>query len=88
LSLLSIGVYRLFLLLLTVQRQLEHNFHEVAHELLQFELYATPLFTAMNKATWNKISPEDQEIILEIMDQLPAKIGEMYDSRLEADKLI
>lgn len=67
---------------------LEHNFHEVAHELLQFELYATPLYTAMNKNTWNKISPEDQEIILELMDELPAKIGEQYDTRLEADKLI
>lgn len=67
---------------------LEHNFHEVAHELLQFELYVTPLFVSLNKASWERISPEDQAIITEIMDGLPEKIGNQYDSRLEADKLI
>lgn len=67
---------------------LEFNFHEVAKELLQFELYVTPLFVSMNKASWEKISPEDQATIKEIMDQLPQKIGAQYDSRVEADKKI
>ena len=67
---------------------LEHNFHEVAKELLQFELYATPLFVSLNKTSWSKISGEDQAVISEIMDQLPQKIGEQYDSRVEEDKQI
>jgi TRAP-type C4-dicarboxylate transport system substrate-binding protein len=67
---------------------LEHNFHEVAKELLQFELYVTPLFVSMNKNSWNKISPEDQAAIQELLDQLPEKIGNQYDTRLEADKKI
>ena len=67
---------------------LEHNFHEVAKELLHFELYVTPLFVSMNKNSWNKISPEDQATIQELMDQLPEKIGNQYDTRVEADKKI
>ena len=67
---------------------LEHNFHEVAKELLQFELYSTPLFVSLNKTSWGKISAEDQAVISEIMDQLPQKIGEQYDSRVEEDKQI
>lgn len=67
---------------------LEFNFQEVAKELLQFELYVTPLFVSMNKAAWEKISPEDQATIREIADKLPKKIGAQYDSRVEADKKI
>jgi TRAP-type C4-dicarboxylate transport system substrate-binding protein len=67
---------------------LEHNFHEVAKHGVSFELYITPLFVSMNKGSWGKISPEDQATIREIMDQLPQKIGEQYDSRVEADRKI
>lgn len=67
---------------------LEFSFHEVAHNLLEFELYVTPLYVAMNKASWAKISPEDQAIIRELMDQLPQKIGEQYDGRIVEDRKI
>ncbi len=67
---------------------LEHNFHEVAKEFLHFELYVTPLFVVANKASWDKISPEDQAIIEGIMDKLPQQIGDQYDARVVEDKEI
>lgn len=67
---------------------LEFNFHEVAKNGVSFQLYVTPLFVSMNKAAWEKISPEDQATIRDIMDQLPEKIGKQYDGRVEEDKKI
>ena len=54
------------------------------HELLQFELYVTPLFVSLK---FPEKFPEDQQST-EIMDGLLEKIGNQYDSRVEADKLI
>lgn len=52
---------------------------EVVSNIIELELYMTPLVMTMNKDSWNKISQADQQIMLELLDKFPEKIGKQYD---------
>jgi TRAP-type transport system periplasmic protein len=58
------------------------NFHEVAQNVVYVDFYSTPLYVVMNKSVWDKISPDDQAIITELMDQIPLNMGGLYNSRV------
>jgi TRAP-type C4-dicarboxylate transport system substrate-binding protein len=45
---------------------------------LVMNMYATPLHMVMNKASWGKISPDDQQLIKDLLEEFPQKIGEQY----------
>ncbi|MDO9534632.1 MAG: TRAP transporter substrate-binding protein [Bacillota bacterium] len=58
------------------------NFHEVAQNIVKVDFYSTPLYVVMNKSVWEKISPEDQAVITELMDEIPKNMGELYNKRV------
>ncbi len=58
------------------------NLHEVSSHIVLVDFYATPLYVVMNKASWNKISPADQAVIEELIEQIPLNIGGLYDERI------
>jgi len=51
---------------------------DVVTDILEMNMYATPLHMVMNKASWDKISPDDQAIILKLLDEFPKTIGSEY----------
>ena len=57
--------------------------NEVTSDIVQVNMYITPLVMTMNKDSWSKISEADQKIIEELIAQFPEKIGELYDSEVE-----
>jgi len=52
---------------------------EVVDYVLELDMYATPLHMVANKDAWAQISPGDQEIIRELLDEFPRTIGEQYE---------
>ncbi|MCL1809830.1 MAG: TRAP transporter substrate-binding protein, partial [Clostridiales bacterium] len=54
------------------------NLGDVVSEVLEMNMYATPLHMVMNKASWNKISPSDQQIILDLIAEFPNRVGTQY----------
>jgi TRAP-type C4-dicarboxylate transport system substrate-binding protein len=54
------------------------NLAEVVSDILEMNMYATPLHMVMNKASWNKISPADQKIMRDLLDEFPKKAGDLY----------
>jgi TRAP-type C4-dicarboxylate transport system substrate-binding protein len=65
---------------------------DVVTEVFEMNMYATPLHMVINKNSWAKISPDDQQIILDLLAEFPSKIGNEYQldtengyARAEAD---
>jgi TRAP-type C4-dicarboxylate transport system substrate-binding protein len=52
---------------------------EVTNQIVDLNLYMTPLIWFANQDLWNKISAEDQATITAIADGLAEKIGRQYD---------
>ncbi len=64
---------------------LPFKLHEVIDHVLMVDFYVTPLYVVMNKEKWNKISPQDQAIIEELVAQFPRQIGELYNHEVEVN---
>ena len=62
------------------------NLQEVVDYILELYMYGTPLHMVANKDSWAQISPEDQAIIRELLDEFPRKIGELYSQEAAAGK--
>lgn len=56
---------------------------EVTNTIVQLGMYTTPLIMFANKALWNKVSPADQKIIMDIVDGFPEKAGKQYDAEVK-----
>lgn len=56
---------------------------EVTQEVVDLNLYMTPLIWFANKDLWNKVSADDQKAIMAIADGLAEKIGTQYDAEAE-----
>lgn len=56
---------------------------EVVDHILELDMYATPLHMVANEDSWAQISQEDQEIIRDLLDEFPRKIGEQYVKEAE-----
>ncbi|MBS4024551.1 MAG: TRAP transporter substrate-binding protein, partial [Clostridia bacterium] len=56
------------------------NLHEVVTHITMANLYASPLVAAMNLNTFNKLSPGDQKIILELGRKYSPMLGVLYQS--------
>jgi len=59
------------------------NLHEVSSHIVLVDFYTTVFYVVMNKTAWDKISPEDQAIVQELIEQIPQTIGELYDGRID-----
>jgi TRAP-type transport system periplasmic protein len=70
--------------LLPVSTLISFNLSEVVDYVLEMNMYATPLHMVMNKASWDKISPEDQEIMTELLAKFPEIMGKQYLGDTEA----
>ncbi len=55
---------------------------EVTEQIIELNMYATPLIFFANKGLWNKVSPEDQKIIMDIVNTFPERIGKQYDAEV------
>jgi len=64
--------------MLPISTLISFNLADVVNHVLVMNLYATPLHMVMNKNSWAKISPEDQQIITALLEEFPRKIGEQY----------
>jgi TRAP-type transport system periplasmic protein len=56
---------------------------EVTNHIVEMNMYTTPLIFFANKDLWNKVSPEDQKIIMDIVNTFPERIGKQYDAEIE-----
>jgi len=56
---------------------------EVTNNIILMNMYTTPLILFANKDLWNKVSPADKKIILDIVDTFPERIGKQYDAEVE-----
>lgn len=70
--------------MLPISTLISFNLSDVIDEILEMNMYATPLHMVANKDSWAKISPEDQKIIKDLLSEFPRKIGEMYTHDTEA----
>ena len=52
---------------------------EVTEQIVELNMYTTPLIFFANKGLWNKVSEADQKIIMDLVGEWPAKIGKQYD---------
>lgn len=52
---------------------------EVTEQIIELNMYTTPLIFFANKGLWNKVSEDDQQIIMDLVGEWPAKIGKQYD---------
>ncbi len=57
-----------------------YRLSEVVTNMTMVDIYTAPQVVAMNKDSWNKISPEDQSIIEEIAGNYGLIHGESYDN--------
>jgi len=64
--------------MLPISTLISFNLSDVVDHVLVMNMYATPLHMVMNKTSWGKISPEDQQVIKELLEAFPKKIGEQY----------
>jgi TRAP-type C4-dicarboxylate transport system substrate-binding protein len=56
---------------------------EVTNQIVVLNMYTTPLIFFANKDLWNKVSPEDQKVIMDIVDTFPERIGRQYNVEVE-----
>ena len=70
--------------LLPISTLISFNLGDVVENVLVMNMYATPLHMVMNKASWGKISPDDQQLIKDLLEEFPQKIGEQYIREDEA----
>ena len=70
--------------LLPISTLISFNLADVVDYVLVMNQYATPLHMVANKNSWAKISPEDQKIIKDLLEEFPQKIGEQYVREDEA----
>lgn len=70
--------------LLPISTLISFNLADVVDHVLVMNMYATPLHMVANKNSWSKISPEDQQVIKELLEEFPKKIGEQYVREDEA----
>ncbi|MBN2625235.1 MAG: TRAP transporter substrate-binding protein [Spirochaetales bacterium] len=56
---------------------------EVTNQIVKMNMYTTPLIWFANKELWNKVSPEDQQIITDLADSFAERIGKQYDGEVE-----
>ncbi len=56
---------------------------EVTEQIIEMNMYATPLIFFANKELWNKVSGADQKIIMDIVDTFPERIGKQYDGEVK-----
>ena len=52
---------------------------EVTEEIIELNMYTTPLIWFANKELWNKVSEEDQQVITDLADFFAERIGRQYD---------
>ena len=64
--------------LLPISTLISFNLADVVDHVLVMNMYATPLHMVMNKDSWGKISPDDQQLIKELLEDFPQTIGEQY----------
>ena len=56
---------------------------EVTNNIVELNMYTTPLIFFANKDLWNKVSADDQKIIMDIVNTFPERIGKQYDAEVE-----
>ena len=56
---------------------------EVTEQIIEMNMYATPLIMFANKDLWNKVSAADQKIIMDIINTFPERIGKQYNGEVE-----
>lgn len=56
---------------------------EVTQQIVELNMYTTPLIMFANKDLWNKVSAADQESIMTIADSFSERIGKQYDAEVE-----
>lgn len=56
---------------------------EVTNHIVELNLYTTPFIFFANKQLWDKVSPADQKIMLDLLDAFPEKIGRQYDAEID-----
>lgn len=64
--------------MLPISTLISFNLGDVVENVLVMNMYATPLHMVANKASWGKISPEDQKVIKELLEAFPQEIGKQY----------
>jgi len=64
--------------MLPISTLITFNLADVVSDVIEMNMYATPLHLVMNKSSWAKISPGDQQIMLDLLAEFPDKIGEVY----------
>ncbi len=52
---------------------------EVTDNVIDLDVYMNPMIFVANKDAWAKVSPEDQQIIEDLLAEFPEKIGAQYD---------
>jgi len=58
--------------------------YEVAKYLIRLNIGANPMLTvAMNMEAWNKLSPEVQQVFLELRDEYPVVYADMFSKRMK-----
>lgn len=55
---------------------------EVTEQIIEMNMYATPLILFANKDLWNKVSDADQKIIMDIVNTFPKRFGDQYDGEV------
>jgi len=55
---------------------------EVTNQIVEMNMYTTPLIFFANKELWAKVSDSDKQIIMDIVDTFPERIGEQYDQEV------
>lgn len=55
---------------------------EVTEQIVELNMYTTPLIMFANKELWNKVSTEDQASIMAIADSFSERIGKQYDEEV------
>ncbi len=56
---------------------------EVTNQIIEMNMYTTPLIMFANKELWNKVSKADQKIIMDIVNTFPERIGKQYDVEIQ-----
>lgn len=56
---------------------------EVTNQIIELNMYSTPLIMFANKDLWNKVSEADQKIIMAAVDSFPERIGTQYNKEVE-----
>jgi TRAP-type C4-dicarboxylate transport system substrate-binding protein len=63
--------------------------YEVAKYLIRLNIGANPMLTtAMNMEAWNKLSPEVQQVFLELRDEFPPVYTEGFDKRMKEETFV